>query len=404
MQKLFSSILLLGVLSACMPAQTRTQISATPSGIETADTQQTPVSTSTPHPTSTDTPTPTHTFTPSATPEPTPRRGSFINIFCLQVTQSIEDSQAVINEPISETLGRVLAGAGLVFITGSESCDAVLRLDFTFMPKGYRYQVEGSEQLETCYTGAALRGTADLTWQGSSLFHRDLQGEFIPADGASSCPPPEGAPYGRVWPGVAMAAMAEIWGKNVLVPALIDPYRVVRDAGAQSLPLLSVEELLAFLPFLNTLLQDSSEVVRLRTAEALQRCAEHEAVMDLTPSLITALEAEQHPETAQALVNLLVETAGKRGMDSAILPAFVRILENSQPCPQDTPCVPGMMILNGLQQFGPAALEAVPVLISLLENAGDTAAAGEVRAALMAVSGEDYGLNAQAWQAWWENR
>jgi hypothetical protein len=312
MQKCILVLILLLSLAACSPAgQIETQTANIPAPAETQTPEITPTHTTIPA-TPTATLAPTLTFTPSITPEPTERRGTFINIFCLKVTQSIEGSTVIPNEPISETVGRVLAGAGLVFVSNAEYCDAVLRLDFIFTPLA---PATGGAQ--PCYTGVALRGSADLTWQGSSLYHRDLQAETTQPGSTGACPTQEEAPFLKLWPAAAMQALTEIWGKNVLVPALSDPFRVVREAGAQSLALLGEGEILSFLPFLSTLLADPSEVVHLRLLEALQRCVADEALFALAPQIIAMLREGDTPEVIQAALTLLKTLSGEDfGMDA----------------------------------------------------------------------------------------
>lgn len=402
---LFATIL----LAACSPspgpaAPTPTGDAATLTATEPAATQPPPG----PSPTITPSPTPrssaTQTPFPSPTPEPTTRRGGTINIFCLSVTQAIEGSDAQPAEAISETLGRVLAGAGLTFVPDSQACDAVLALDFTFTAQGYEYQSEEGSQAIICYTGASLRGTADLSFQGSALYHRDLHDEYMPAGDISTCPNPEDAPFDRVWPAAAMNALAEIWGKNVLVPALMDPFRAVREAGAESLYLLSPEEILDFLPFLATAMEDDSEVVRLRTLEALQRALllEIEPVAALTPQLLDLLAAEWHPEAAQRAVDLLVHLAKDGGQAEVVSAGLGQVLAESPPYPEGM--IPNLMILDGIQDLGPLALETAPALITLLADANDPAYAQNIQAVLKAVSGQGFGPDAAAWQAWWDQQ
>jgi hypothetical protein len=320
------------------------------------------------------------------------------------VTQAIADSDRPASEPITETLGRVLAGAGLTFVPDSDDCDAVLQFDLTFVPKGYQYKIEGRDELVTCFTGAALRGAADLKWQGSSLYHRDLQGEYVPTESTEICPEAYLAPFEYVWPAAAVKALAEIWGKNVLVPALMDPFQIVREAGADSLYLLSETELLSILPFLATTLADESDVVRLRVLEALQRAIlyDPDTVAGLSTEILQTLAIEHNPEAAQRSVDLLISLAESDEKTEEITAGLRQILEDSPPYPDGM--VPNLMILAGIEKLGPLAVDTTPALITLLAEAGDERYAENIRLVLKAVSGQDFGSDAAQWQAWWEQR
>lgn len=410
MKKLFRYLLLCCLLAACSPATGPAESNATPA--EATWTITTPSRTQTtlpPTPTITLSPTITPTVTqtppPSPTPEPTARRGGTISIFCLTVTQAIEGIEPPPAEPISETIGRVLAGAGMNFVPDSDACDAVLKLDLTFIPQSYQYQLENGSGTTTCFTGAALIGTADLTFLGSSMYHRDLRGEYVPAGSTSVCPEPGEAPFERVWPAAAMTALTEIWGKNAMVPALSDPFRSVREAGAESLHLLSVEEILSILPFLSTTLEDESEVVRLRALEALQRIilVEVGPVAELTPELLALLAVEQHPEASQRAVDLLVRIARQDdSRQGEIVTGLRQVLEDSQPYPEAG--IPNLTVLNGIADLGPLALKTAPALIALLEGAEDPRYTQNILLALRGISGQDYGLDAAQWQTWWERQ
>jgi hypothetical protein len=399
-------LLLTLLLAACSASADAFAVPPTPTAGITAS----PTITKTPLPTGTPTASPTLAATrtqtplPSPTAEPTARRGGTISIFCLSVTQAIAGSDQPASEPISETLGRVLAGAGLNFIPDSDACDAVLQFDLTFFPKDYQYKIDGRDELVTCFTGAALRGTADLSWQGSSLYHRELQGEYVPIESTDICPEAHLAPFEYVWPAAAMKALAEVWGKNVIIPALMDPFQIVREAGADSLYLLSEPELLSFLPFLSTTLTDESEVVRLRVLEALQRAIlfDLDAVSALSTEILQTLANERNPEAAQRSVDLLVSLAKNDGKTDEIVAGLRQILENSPPYPDGM--TPKLMILAGIEKLGPLAVDTAPALITLLAEAEDVRYTENIRLVLKAVSGQDFGSDAAQWQAWWDQR
>jgi len=66
--------------------------------------------------------------------------------------------------------------------------------------------------------------------------------------------------------------------------------------------------------------------------------------------------------------------------------------------------IPNSMILDGIAALGPLALDIAPALIKMLAEAENQHYAGQIEAALKAISGEDYGTDTQQWQTWWDSQ
>jgi HEAT repeat protein len=56
-----------------------------------------------------------------------------------------------------------------------------------------------------------------------------------------------------------------------------------------------------------------------------------------------------------------------------------------------------------LGMIGPQAMEATPVLIEALEDQSPAVRQGVVEA-LKAITGQDFGLDVNAWRQWWEKQ
>jgi len=300
--RLLSIALLLAVLSAAACAASPPTESPAPATLTAPP--PAPSSSPTSSPTLAPTAAPTGTPSPVPTPQPTARRGEFITIFCLSVTQRIEGSSSLPGQPIEAVLGRILSGAGLTFITGADYCDAVLHFDLTFTPVRYEYQVQGSSPVP-CYSGVVLTGTAVLTFEEKTLYQRELLAEHTPSGSASECPTLETAPFEQVWPQPALLALIEIWGKHVLVPAFSDPDPAVRTAAAENLAVLGRQEILSILPFLTTILEGSAPAVQVRLLEALHCCVDDESVAALVPRLENLLTQTTDPQAASEIHRLL---------------------------------------------------------------------------------------------------
>jgi len=300
------------------------------------------------------TPTPSPDPTPTPTPFPLQAPGweeITVHTLCLKVEQSYPGIEGKEPEPIAEATQRILGRVGLQVVTEAEgaSCDATLTLTLTGRALGDKYTTG------YCYSGAEVSGLMVLDVAGREPLTLPIAGRRNPPFVIRGCPQELSAPFGDAWSEALLGCLAHLWGPRVLVQALGDEAACVREAAAEALGEVGPEE--GTVPALAQALEDEDEDVREAAAKALEAIGP-EAV-EAVPALIQALKDGSS----------LVRCAAARALGA----------------------------------IGPGAMEAVPALIQAL---GDKSYSVRHAAAdaLQAITGQDFGEDAERWQQWWEER
>ena len=110
------------------------------------------------------------------------------------------------------------------------------------------------------------------------------------------------------------------------------------------------------------------------------------------PALIRAL-ADQSPEVRQAVA----EALGTIGLQiSDVVPALAQALADQNIAVREA-------VAEALRIIGPQAMEAVPALIQALADQSPEVRQA-VAEALKAITGQDFGLDAERWRQWWEGQ
>ncbi|MBI4733162.1 MAG: HEAT repeat domain-containing protein [Chloroflexi bacterium] len=204
-----------------------------------------------------------------------------------------------------------------------------------------------------------------------------------------------------------------------LVSALKDTDAAVRETAAEALGAYGAAAAPA-VPDLIPLLADEDVDVRKAAADALGLIGP--AASAAVPALIEALNTETEwtvqfrlvdalgsigPEAAPAVPSLiLIVEGGGNSADNAIValgnigPAAAVAVPAILPYLQDQYDV--FVAVEALGKMGPAAIQAVPALIDALRNQHVWFAHEKVAGALTAITGQNFGEDADLWQAWWE--
>ncbi|MDP2949743.1 MAG: HEAT repeat domain-containing protein [Chloroflexota bacterium] len=294
-------------------------------------------------------PTPTPDL-PTVTPTLSPGQG--VQTLCLGVQQSYPEIEEEFFLPIAETLQRILVGLGVQVVAEGTPCDATLTIALIGNPLGTAY---GSRYF--CYTGAEVDGQMTLTTPGSAPLTVPIdEREPMMSGVIYSCPSKTEAPFHIVWRKAVLDALAN----------LSPPHEVFVQA-----------------------LSDEDYWVRFYAARALGEIGPEEGVV---PALIQALGDEERAVRENAAWSL-----GKIGREAVdAVPALAQALGDEHQWVREAAAC-------ALRDIGPEAVEAVPALIQALEDE-DLPVGHPAAEALEAITGQDFGEDADRWRQWWEEQ
>jgi hypothetical protein len=377
------------------------------------------------------TPTPSPTPIPTQGPTPTPLpvqapgwEGITLQTLCLEVEQSFpdapEDRKEVVTPKIGETTQRVLSRLGLRF--AEADCDADLLITMTGQASSANYLGAGR-----CYEGAEVSGEIQLSASGRTPLTVTMsRSRPLPSAIASSycAKEPYEAPFPLIWPQALLDGLSQLWGPHVPLSTIRDDEWMISSAALQVLAGMGPVEG-AVPAIIQVLESDEWFTVRASAARALGAMGAEEGVI---PTLIGVIEDEDEdssvrmgaigalgvigPEATEAipaiihvllkendvvLSPLAAETLGQIGPQSPeVIPALIQALEGEWHSIRQSAA-------KGLGMIGPQAMEAVPNLIHALEDEAEVVREASVEA-LIAITGQDLGADAAAWQAWWQSQ
>jgi hypothetical protein len=327
--------------------------------------------------------TPTAAPTTGPTPTPLPLQapgwaGVTLRTLCLEVEQSYPglDKEP---KPIVEATQRILGGLGLQVVIEPEPCDAAMTLTLTGEALGDDY-VTGY-----CYSGAEVSGQLLLEASGYEPLTLSVSGRQHPPIIITGCPTAVQAPFEDAWPEALLGGLVKLWGYQVLIQAVGDEEVWMREAAAEALGEVGPEE--GVVPALAQAVRGGSEAA----ARALKEIGPQAA--EATPALVEVLE-QNRSLTMRRLAAQALGAIGPGAVEG--VPALVEALgDESATLREDA--------AEALGRIGPGAMDAIPALIELLgdESRFVREAAAE---ALAAISGQNLGANADAWQQWWEGQ
>ena len=118
---------------------------------------------------------------------------------------------------------------------------------------------------------------------------------------------------------------------------------------------------------------------------------EPSAIQSALPALVDILNNKciEHGENAAYVIRAL------KPQDEKVVQALTQCLEQHKASP--------ILFVGTLEAISPAAINAVPTLVSLFEE-GEDYTNKRILEALQAITGQDFGLDANQWLEWWEEQ
>jgi len=344
----------------------------------------TPAPTYTPTPVPTDTSTPTPTTTPLPTPTPTPLplqapdwEGVTLHTLCLEIEQSYPQIEGKTPEPIAEAARRILAGIGVLVVAQEAPCDVTMTVSLTGEALGAEYSGE-----KYCYSGARVGGQMTLALADRAPLTLPIEGEQQTPFSISVCPEQAAdAPFAKAWSQALLGGLAQLWGPQTLIQALMDESVRVREAAADALAESGPQAVDAVPALLQALKNEERDWALRQAASDALGAIGSEAV----PALIEALADEDEqvrraaagalrdmgPQAGDAIPALIQTLRDKDvSMDAAsalgeigpqAIPALVEAVDD-----RDAQVRRGAILALGF--IGPEAKEAAPLIIQALEG------------------------------------
>jgi hypothetical protein len=309
-------------------------------------------------------------------PQDSGRAGPPIETLCLEIEQSFPEIAGEFSLPVRDTAEVILAAMGLTVVEVGEGCDATLRLSLTGEANWVKW-----ENTPKCYNGAEVTGRAVLTVNGEEPVGRSISGkEPVPFMNYSCTQEPANAPWERAWAGALLDGLTAFWGPSALTTTLdLSLSSNLIEAVTDTAVKLETSQALAIL---DQMLEHEDSHCWVPAVEALEKLGPE--AMPLLQQAISHQDLSVRRKAAIALGDLGPEA----------VPALMQALDD------EASLVRGDAAYS-LGKVGPAALEAVPALIRLLGDE-DEHVRRAAEHALKAITGQDFGQDADAWQAWWD--
>jgi len=344
---------------------------------------------------------PTVTLAPTGTPEPFAATRN-IQILCLQVDET-GDRIYTIEEDMDEYIQRILTELGIEIVNLGMQCDATLEVNLTNTALGKEYQHKDGIGVSFCYTGAEVKGQTSLI-----MLNGDEQTHPISKDSPTlsgtifSCPTKvHQAPFEEILPSAVIDTLTSFWGTPVLIQASMDrssDLRIAREFAIRRLGQAGpqegvIEALIEALGFVDR----TTVSFKIRAAAAHALGAIEPPAEEAVPALIQALT-----DTNEQVQWSAASALGKIGPVDGVMHALAEALAVEK-------CILRDVTARVLGGFGQIAEVAVPALILIVASeeicapmqGSSVPAAVE---ALTAITGEDFGLDTNAWQDWWESQ
>lgn len=398
-------------------------------------------------PTSTNTPTvvPSPTIIPTATYVPYAPlilaegwQGTKVETLCLSVNQT--GTEGIPGFPVLKTLQDIFPRLGIQVVEEGQDCQAQLSLSIEFFAEAEEYIGVG-----LCYSGAQANSMAILSMPGKPNLEVSGFAEIMPPQAIIGCPTEQQAPVGQVWQGAVFSTLGQVWG-DLLFARLWDMPDIPEEVrrGATGLFWGMQEPEPEILPVLESALHSPDQVARLGAVKAIRGLIlankEDKAYTDLLarisresePEIMTVLldtvayldNVDDAKIIVQILINAIRHTDTRVRADAvARLGYYSEFKAEYAASGLDLILFPVLIdLLNDPDVFVQSAaieavadwevMDAVPVLIELLRNI-DTESdpdllrivePSQIASALEEITGESFGMDADAWQNWWDSR
>ena len=338
---------------------------------------------------------------------------------CILVQQSYAGVEGH-SEPIAEELQAILGRIGVNAILGENKiCAAHLSIELTITP--IRESVSGAGY---CYLAASAQGEAKLAASGHKTLTLALSKPPPNRSGfgiqiITHCPKlPVDAPLMSTWV-TAIAPVLNWWGAPALVSAMQSEISEMRWLASNQFSRLgkAAEEAI---PVLTDMLADANKDLHVLAANALGSMGE--AAESAVPAMLSAYQ-----DAGSGDQTTFLRAFGEIG-DTRALSVFIEALQKDEYFAwmaaealgkwgaKAAPAVPDLMLwlrsgkyqavttcAEALGKIGAPAMQAVPELIALLRGS-ESSFYYSAEHALKAITGQDFGRDAAAWQKWWDAR
>jgi hypothetical protein len=286
--------------------------------------------------------------------------GVTVKNICLETELTFAQGGEVIPDPIGETVRNILTNMGLQVEDHGAFCDATLTL-ITHVEALNGWYVPGG----TCYTGGNVYVTISFTAKGQEAFGTVISaehpaGKSVSARWCEEHKRPEDfleyPVFSEIWSEPFLDILADLWGPQALVWTLdqIVPGQWPNFVSRKLEAIGPTDEVVHALIYA---LQDESDDLRKNAAQ---------------------MAGDFAPEAEEAIPFL------------------------AQAVKDDTQIV-RWAAESALKRFGTQAVDAVPMLIEVLDtDTYDSRTRSFAYEVLKAITGQDFGMEAEKWQDWWE--
>jgi hypothetical protein len=314
-----------------------------------------------PEPTSIPLPTPT----PLPEKMPPPLRiweGITIKTTCLESKLTLSQNKVVSLDPIGETVRNILVNMGMQVVDQGATCDATLSLITQVEPINGFYIPGG-----TCYTGGNLNLTISLFATGQEAYEKVISveqpvAETVSANWCEEHKQPEDfleqRTFTEMWSEPFLDILADLWGPQAIAWTL--------DQLVTGWPNFVSKKLKAIGP--------TDEIVQ---------------------ALIYALQAES--DDLRKYAAMMIEDFTPEAEEA--IPFLAQAVKNDI----NKQSV-AWAEMSALERFYLRAKESAPVLIEVLGTESiDSRTRKSAHRTLVAITGQEFGMNPQEWLQWWES-
>jgi HEAT repeat protein len=136
---------------------------------------------------------------------------------------NIAPLQDIEPDPIDWATGFILTNVGLPVSWDKTNCDATLNVNVSAQALGANYTSTTDNTTRYCYSGAHASVNLSLSGNGNSTLRSSGEGNVDVTEYVSGCPGKDDAPFQVVWETGLLQALDALFGKVALVAALRHP-------------------------------------------------------------------------------------------------------------------------------------------------------------------------------------
>lgn len=284
---------------------------------------------------------------------PEPPNLSGVNTVCLNIENSRSETAGhwIYND---EDIERILGRMDIDFVPVGKDCDATLTLEGKGFAYGDNYKSEASGITRYCYTGGRVNGKVIYSVPGQDPLVLQINGSQPKQDSISQCY--QTAPYYEIVHKPMLKAFIHIFGPEFAIRNMVwDEKSYIKDY-----------------------LVDELEEMGAAAAPALLNCLSYDDPY---------------------LPGVCARNLGSIEADPGIIQELIKRLESDD-------LQTRAMAIYAVQNIGPEAVDSISTLILLLDDdrisGYDHVINEDAALALELITGEQFGIDMDAWQNWFE--